>query len=111
MVTTNRRLALIIRSRAAAFPFLTFPASSTSCCGLKRGNCPISCKYLFNPRSLSFMNGTYSPEQTDRYCASVGFFGATQELVAAISLEIKDCVLAKANRHGRQLCTPDVNDP
>jgi hypothetical protein len=41
------------------------------------------------------MNGTYSLEQTDRYCASVGFFDTTQELVSAISLEIKDCVLAK----------------
>jgi hypothetical protein len=35
------------------------------------------------------MSETYSPKQTDRYCARVGFFGATQELVATPSLEIK----------------------
>src|SRR6266576_1900754 len=101
MVTTSRRFALIIRSRAAVSPFLIFFASSISCCGVKRENCPISCKYLFNPKSLSFMTGTYSPEQTDRYCASVGFFGATKELVSATSLEIKDRDLAKTNQQRR----------
>src|SRR4029077_15912238 len=50
---------------------------------------PISCKYLFNPESPSFMAGTYSPRQADRYCASVGFFGATLESLLATSLEIK----------------------
>jgi hypothetical protein len=100
MVTTSRKFALIIRSRAAASPFLIFPASSISSCGVKRGNCPISCKYLFNPKSVSFMAGTYSPRQAGRYCASVGFLGATLELVPATSLEISDCDLAKANRQG-----------
>src|SRR3981189_3061912 len=101
MVTTSRRFALIIRSRAAASPFLIFPASSISCCGVKRENCPISCKYLFNPESLSFMTGTYSPEQTDRYCASVGFVGGAEELVRGTSLEVKDCALAKTSRQRR----------
>src|SRR6266480_2271503 len=101
MVTTSRRFALIIRSRAAVSPFLIFFASSISCCGVKRENCAISCKYLFNPKSLSFITANYSLQQADRYCASVGFFGATQELLAATSLEIKDGDLAKINRQRR----------
>jgi len=35
-VTTSRKFALIIRSRAAASPFLIFPASSISSCGVKK---------------------------------------------------------------------------
>jgi uncharacterized membrane protein YccC len=41
------------------------------------------------------MAGTYSPRQADRYCASVGFFGATLELVLATSLEIKIAALQR----------------
>jgi uncharacterized membrane protein YccC len=41
------------------------------------------------------MAGTYSPGQADRYCASVGFFGATLELVLATSLEIKIAALQR----------------
>jgi hypothetical protein len=41
------------------------------------------------------MTGTYSPRQADRYCASVGFFDTTLELVPATSLEIQIVTLPR----------------
>src|SRR5580704_7008410 len=90
MVTTSRKFALIIRSRAAASPFLIFFASSISCRGVKRGNCPISRKYLVSPKSLSFMSRSYSMERFRRYSASVGFSNTAREVLRALSFEIKD---------------------
>src|SRR6266513_2881173 len=58
MVTTSRRFALIIRSRAAASPFWIRRASSISWSGDRRGICPISSKYLLSTASLSFMPAT-----------------------------------------------------
>src|SRR6266480_3349916 len=89
MVTTNRKFELIIRSRASASPFLIFPASSTSCCGVKRGIRPISRRYLFSPVSLLFMTGTYSTERIRRYCARVGFSNNTREVIGAPPFEIE----------------------
>src|SRR6266404_735219 len=98
MVTTSRKFALIIRSRTAASPFLIFAACSISCCGVKRGIRPISRRYLFNPVSLSFMIRTYSLERTQGYCARVGIFGAPNELVVAIPLEMKIATLPTQTR-------------
>src|SRR6266536_3017246 len=92
MVTTSRKLELIIRSRALASPFLIFAASSISCCGVKRGNRPISRKYLLNPVSVSFMSRTYSPEPIRRYCAREGFFRATREAIPVPSFEIESAL-------------------
>ena len=89
MVTTSRKFELIIRSRASASPFLIFPASSTSCCGVKRGIRPISRRYLFSPVSLLFMTGTYSTERIRRYCARVGFSNNTREVIGAPPFEIE----------------------
>src|SRR6266480_685981 len=55
MVTTSRKFELIIRSRAAASPFLIFAASSISCSSVKSGIRPISRRYLLSPVSVSFM--------------------------------------------------------
>src|SRR5438067_1504194 len=93
MVTTSRKFARIIRSRAATSPFLIFPASSISCSEVKRGSRPISFRYLSSPLSRSFMIRTYSTERMRCHCASVGFCGATYELVAATSLEIASTLL------------------
>src|SRR5438128_10674979 len=93
MVTTSRKFARIIRSRAATSPFLIFPASSISCSGVKRGIRPISFRYLSSPVSRSFMAGGYSTERMRCHCASVGFCDATYELVAATSLEIGSTLL------------------
>src|SRR5437016_9647317 len=55
MVTTSRRFALIVRSRAAASRSRIRRASSISWSGDKRGIRPISSKYLFSTALLSFM--------------------------------------------------------
>jgi hypothetical protein len=95
MVTTSRKFERIICSRAGASPFLIFAASSISSSGVKRGIRPISRRYLFNPLSLPFMTGMYLLEWTCRYCARVGFCGATYELMLVPSFERGDLFLAE----------------
>src|SRR6266496_6474792 len=58
MVTTSRRFALIIRSRAAASPFWIRRPSSVSSSGDKRGIRPISSKYLLSTGLVSFIPQT-----------------------------------------------------
>src|SRR6266550_7321336 len=85
MVTTSRRFALIIRSRAAASPFLIFRASSISCCRVKRGMDPISRRYLLSTVSLSFIDVSYVRVGGRGYCERVGFADATRGVIAAPS--------------------------
>jgi hypothetical protein len=75
----------IIRSRFGV-SFLIFAAISTL---LRRQKEFARCLAGICSVRIAFITATYPPERILRYCARVGFFGATYELVAATSLEIK----------------------
>ena len=47
------------------------------------------------------MPATYSLQQADRYCASVGFFGATREVLRALAFEITQAAFRHALRFGQ----------
>ena len=87
MVTTNRKLELIIRSRAsgiALFDFLCELELLVQCQKRK----PPDLSHVSVKSGIAFIHaGSYLTERIHRYDASVGFCNATRETISVASDE------------------------